>query len=272
MRKLRLRPLLGQGDVFHFATVSAQPGWTAEHEHDFFEFFWVVRGHGRERVNNEERRLFAGGVALVRPTDRHAFRSEKNDGLMFRNLAVLPRVRSTFFARHRGSLEDPWGPAGVPDRRVGVTERGVRRLEAMGAALQSGRRDTAALEHGLLTLALVLEDCRAEPVAGPAWLRAALADTATLREGVGAFVNACGHRHEHVARTCRAVLSRTPRELVNAARLEHAALQLAETDRSVTEVCFDAGFGNLGHFHALFKARFGATPLRWRRRQQRVLP
>ena len=58
--------------------------------------------------------------------------------------------------------------------------------------------------------------------------------------------------------------------MVNDVRLTHAARLLERTGRDVTDVWLTSGFGNAGHFHKLFRARFGVTPLTYRRRQRAV--
>lgn len=43
-------------------------------------------------------------------------------------------------------------------------------------------------------------------------------------------------------------------------RLRHALVLLETTDRSVTQVAYDIGYTNLGHFSAVFRAEFGLLP------------
>lgn len=47
-------------------------------------------------------------------------------------------------------------------------------------------------------------------------------------------------------------------------RSEAAALQLATSDKDISDVALDTGFNNLSHFHRQFKRRFGMTPLTFR--------
>lgn len=49
-------------------------------------------------------------------------------------------------------------------------------------------------------------------------------------------------------------------ETLNAMRIRQAALLLAHTDRSASEVAFDVGFGNYNHFSNQFRKRFGVSP------------
>ena len=80
-----------------------------------------------------------------------------------------------------------------------------------------------------------------------------------------------GRCPEHVARTMKKHLDITPTDWINRRRLEHAA-RLAETTMlPIIEIAAECGFENLGYFHRLFRARFGATPLRYRAEHRAVM-
>ena len=69
----------------------------------------------------------------------------------------------------------------------------------------------------------------------------------------------------HFIRLFKAVFGETPKQVQLQARLESAKLLLMLTDRSVTRVCLDVGFGSLGTFSHVFKRRVGMTPSAYRR-------
>lgn len=69
----------------------------------------------------------------------------------------------------------------------------------------------------------------------------------------------------HLHRLFRAEVGLTPGRYLTRVRLDHAAALLLDTDRPVTRIAFDAGFGSLGHFHATFRGAFGRTPGTYRR-------
>lgn len=70
----------------------------------------------------------------------------------------------------------------------------------------------------------------------------------------------------HFIRVFEALFGLTPHQLRIRERLEYAKRLLAETDRSVTDVCMEVGFSSLGSFSDLFKRRIGVTPTEYRRR------
>lgn len=70
----------------------------------------------------------------------------------------------------------------------------------------------------------------------------------------------------HFIRTFRATFGETPHRYLQRRRVERSMFLLRETDLSVTEICFDVGFGSLGTFSRTFSGIVGASPSEYRRR------
>ena len=68
----------------------------------------------------------------------------------------------------------------------------------------------------------------------------------------------------HFSRSFRAVFGETPHRYLQRRRVERSMFLLRETDRSVTDVCFDVGFTSLGTFSRTFKEIVGETPSAYR--------
>ncbi len=64
----------------------------------------------------------------------------------------------------------------------------------------------------------------------------------------------------HFTRTFRATFGETPHRYLQRRRVERAMYLLRETDRSVTDICFDVGFGSLGTFSRTFTGIVGRSP------------
>jgi AraC-like DNA-binding protein len=69
----------------------------------------------------------------------------------------------------------------------------------------------------------------------------------------------------HFIRTFRAVFGETPHRYLQRRRVERSMFLLRETERSVTDVCFDVGFTSLGTFSRTFREIVGETPSSYRR-------
>jgi AraC family transcriptional regulator len=70
---------------------------------------------------------------------------------------------------------------------------------------------------------------------------------------------------DHFLRSFRAAAGATPYHYVLEQRLRRAATLLRTTPRPIAVVAAECGFGNSSHFSVKFRARFGASPSRYRR-------
>src|SRR4051812_47172142 len=70
----------------------------------------------------------------------------------------------------------------------------------------------------------------------------------------------------HFSRCFRSVFGETPHRYLQRRRIERSMFLLRETQRSVTEVCFDVGFTSLGTFSRTFRAIVGKSPTEYRMR------
>ena len=78
-------------------------------------------------------------------------------------------------------------------------------------------------------------------------------------------VAAVAHVSEaHFIRSFRAVFGETPHRYLQRRRVERSMFLLRETDRNVTDVCFDVGFTSLGTFSRTFRKIVGETPSGYR--------
>ena len=68
----------------------------------------------------------------------------------------------------------------------------------------------------------------------------------------------------HFSRSFRAVFGETPHRYLQRRRVERSMFLLRETDRSVTDICFDVGFSSLGTFSRTFREIVGETPSGYR--------
>jgi AraC-like DNA-binding protein len=68
----------------------------------------------------------------------------------------------------------------------------------------------------------------------------------------------------HFIRTFKATFGETPHRYLQRRRVERAMFLLRRTDRSVTEICLDAGFLSLGTFSRTFREIVGEPPSEYR--------
>jgi AraC-like DNA-binding protein len=68
----------------------------------------------------------------------------------------------------------------------------------------------------------------------------------------------------HFIRTFGAVFGETPHRYLQRRRVERSMFLLRETDRRITDICFDVGFSSLGTFSRTFRDIVGETPSGYR--------
>src|SRR5207247_8435814 len=68
----------------------------------------------------------------------------------------------------------------------------------------------------------------------------------------------------HFMRRFRAGFGETPYRYLQRRRVERSMFLLRETDRSVTDICFDVGFSSRGTFVRMFREIVGETPSDYR--------
>jgi AraC-like DNA-binding protein len=83
---------------------------------------------------------------------------------------------------------------------------------------------------------------------------------------VPALARVAGTSPAHFSRQFRATFGESPHRYLQRRRVERAMELLRETERLVTEICFDVGFSSLGTFSRTFRAIVGESPSAYRAR------
>jgi AraC-like DNA-binding protein len=177
------------------------------------------------------------------------------------------------------ALVDALGPGSAPWRAGGLPplpELVV--LGELGQAAADGRSDIGLDEVATLLAARFVETVdgrhatppppraqdRRRAVEVALWLdershEAVDLDGAAAQAGLSPF---------HFLRLFTRVLGVTPHQYLVRARLRHAARLLAEDARSITDIAFEVGFGDLSNFVRTFHRAAGVSPRRFRRAAQ----
>lgn len=264
----KLREFTREDEAYHFARTELTADNVARyHDHDYHEVFWVLRGEGEHRLNGRTRPLRAGGLHLVRPRDRHCVTGSSASPLRIVNVAfpsaAWAALRRRYFAAVPDAFELP-----EAQRSWSADGRGQAALAYWAERLAEASRPRVVLDGFLMELArLRAAAAAAAPTPVPDWLlraRREIARPEHFAGGTPAFARLAGRTPSHVARATVRWLGQTPTDLVNAARLDHCARQLAETNRPIVDVMLDCGLNNVSHFYALFRRRFGVSPRRYR--------
>lgn len=75
----------------------------------------------------------------------------------------------------------------------------------------------------------------------------------------------------HFSRMFREVFGESPHRYLQRRRVERSMFLLRDTERTITEICFDVGFGSVGTFSRTFKSIVGQAPSAYRAQNKPVV-
>ena len=247
------------------------------HDHDFHELFWVEESEGVHLINGRFVPLQSGDLVLIRAPDAHSvFSGKAGRRLRIVNFAFHARVWTHLRQRYFNGAPLFFSAPSLAARSYTLDEYQLASIRQAANLLRSGLRDRLQTESFLLNVLALLKADRfnSELKAAPGWLRevcTAITLNRNFAGGMPALARLAGRSPEHIAREFRRHLNRTPTDVINDARLSHAADRLATTDDDIVTIALDCGLENLGYFYRLFRARHGCTPRAYRLRQRVVV-
>ncbi|MCF7688580.1 MAG: helix-turn-helix transcriptional regulator [Cephaloticoccus sp.] len=264
----KIKDFIRPGESYHFAhtELSAEDG-VRYHDHDYHEVFWVTHGRGEHRWNGKTRILQPGVLHLIHPSDRHRVAGSKEAPMRIVNLA-FPSVCWRVVHRRYFETETDWFELPGEQRAWALSVRAQTGLKLWAERLASTTRPRVLVDGFLMelpNLRPMKPIMQQEPV--PDWLLRAQLEIGRPDNFVGgtvAFARLAGRSPSHVSRAALRWLGATPTDIVNTARIDYSAGQLAGTSRPIIEIMLDCGLTNLSHFYALFRKRFGVSPRRYR--------
>lgn len=72
----------------------------------------------------------------------------------------------------------------------------------------------------------------------------------------------------HLCRLFRGQMKMSIFEYIHWKKTQHASGLLANTDASITDICYESGFGNMQSFYTIFKRHTQKTPLQYRKSKE----
>lgn len=254
-----------------------------DHYHDFCELVIVLSGRGRHLLEGESFPVSAGNVFVVQGSQVHCFRDR--EGLVLFNVMYDPArlplpagllrrlpgysalfmLEPSFRSAHRFSSR-----LDLNREDLGAAEAVAERIGREAAARQPGHEavllgllvelmvflsrrygESGAVESRSLLrmgrLISTLEQRYAEP-----WTLEALAKAARLSR-------------TNLLRVFRQATGSSPIGFLIGLRIEAAKRLLRQTDRSMTEIAHETGFGDSNYFARKFREATGRSPSEFRR-------
>ncbi len=232
--------------------------------HGGFDLAYVRRGSFGYRSGAAIRELVAGSLLVGRPGDEYMCTHDHGVGDECLSFQLAPALVESL-----GGRLDRWRGGAVPPTPELVV------LGELAQAVANGASDLGIDEAGIALAARFLEvvDGAARRDVVPAArdrrraVDAALAIDARSTEplDLAQVAAEAGLSAFHFLRVFAAVVGVTPHQYLVRSRLRHAARLLVGDERSITDVAYDVGFGDLSNFVRTFRRAAGVSPRRFRR-------
>ena len=273
--KLQLSRFTGDPSHEYASLISDRRQLRIRHSHDYFELFLVNHGTAHHLVNGAVQFLKKGSVAFIRPDDTHSYDAMSMDFEIINMLIPGETVLALF--NYLGEGFDPQRllSSGLPMvAQVSRSEHEslVKDLERLVLSRRIQRTSSDAVFR--ITLMRIMVSCfpimperkKTEIPLWLQWLTLEMMKKENFVEGLGAMTRLAGKSEEHVSRSCHKYLHKSPTELINELRLEHAARAVAFTTEKIVDISADVGFESLSHFYHLFKKSYGLSPITYRKK------
>ncbi len=248
------------------------------HSHDYFEIFLTLKGSAEHMVNGTSFSVGRGYLIFVRDKDVHDYLS-RSQGFEFVNLAFTKNTLEALFGYLGNGID-----SGLllkceypPSIRLteSETDRLYMKLTELNALNFNDKKRLKLRMRALLVEIFTNYFCDIRPLDSkiPLWLENAYEKMKLPKNfiaGKERFFELCGRTREHATRTLAKHYSVSPSNYINELRLCYAANLLRSSNLSVTDICYESGFGNLSWFYSEFEKKFKISPKAYRNQKNQL--
>lgn len=263
---------------FIFRRVYGQTENFIFHTHKFYEVFLTISGNIIHCVNNEIQILEPGCLVFMRPDDIHRYIYKKERNFAFINLAFSREIADGMFAFLNGATDISEFLNSPLPTVVRLTQREMQTLLKKADLFNTVDNDDIITQK--LNVRIFLMDIFIKYFIGrknetrndmPVWLEETcdrMKKPENFIAGIKRMVEISGKTQEHLARTLKKYCHVSLSQFVNELRLNYAVNLIVNTNLKITDICYEAGFGNISSFYTLFHETYNTSPKKFRKNQR----
>ncbi|MBI9071348.1 MAG: helix-turn-helix domain-containing protein [Melioribacteraceae bacterium] len=277
MIKLHSKNIFAANSPIHIgATIFEDTKKSYEHNHDFCEFFFIETGELIHYLNDKKYSLTPGSLCFINAKDKHSFqKSENSEDVIMMNVAFKEELyleaKNYLLSGGMQNLTLKKSFVLLEPLFINIIKTKIDLLRAKG--FDSFLNKKSLLFKSLLIDVLMqfVDENHNQKPDTPEWLTNALRQihkSENFVKGLNCLIKLSGKTQEHLTRTMKKHFNITPTAYINSLRLNEAVNLLLNSDLSITDIMFDAGFNNVSHFMKLFKEKFGLSPANYRKRNR----
>jgi AraC family cel operon transcriptional repressor len=257
---------------FHSLPVSG----TLSHTHEFAEIIFILSGRIEHHVNGEAHVLKSGNVCFLRPTDMHCFKPYKKEKCEM----IIVAYQLELFLKLSEYLENdiflqqftaPVIPATFHIEGAEFTDLCNRLLSINSKMLGPYYKKIKIkiIMADLFTRFFIDEMNLLSEMSVPNWLEdlcEKMRKPQNFIAGLKKMQSIAGCTKEHLCKSFKKYLNKTPTEFINELRMNHAARMLSDTDEEIFAIAYDLNIKSLSRFYHLFKKYYTVSPAKYRQR------
>lgn len=243
---------------------------TTEHNHDYYEFFFVVQGTFGEKSNGKISTLKRKQMHVLSPDDRHMFyaASEEKTSIL-RNIAIEAKV----FENILSCLNiDPASICGYYTLDENTFASYLNKTDLIYGFYPDGIEFDFLMNNLLSDMIITARLRKDTDYHIPKWLKnvyTAMEEEENYTAGFSRMLELSGKSKEHLTRSFKLHYQMTPTHYINLVRLQNAASMLTRTNDRIIDIIYSCGYNSISLFNRKFKAHYGVTPQEYRKNKNR---
>ena len=277
---------------FPFRIMRIEQGTASEHDHEFVELVYVVRGGGRHLFEGEEYDIRAGDVFIINPGESHAYAVRPGEKMEIFNCLFLPSLLPDSLLRGLGVTTEmdyfyvhPFLQSEQRfNHRLNLqgedAERALGLLEGMLAEFAAGATGYAAvIRLMLLELLLLLSRYYKQNSAARGGMPSVREQERTMtarrvygymerhfdkKLSVESLAELFNVSARHLNRIMKNHYGKSVVDVLHEIRIGRAKRLLLETDEKVIAIAMAVGYDDPSFFTRLFQRHVGCSPGKFR--------
>ena len=280
-----LHPVNGQS--FQFRRFDKSAFDAPYHFHPEYELTYILQGNGKRYVGSHMEDFAPGDLIMLGPNLPHCWKLEPGkettvggaiviqfDGAFlgddFFNKNELQYIKK-LFQRSGCGISFNSGTQTAVNRSLMALSKETNSFKLMIGLLEALQRLATSDEYVLLDQNMavaertVAEQERINPVL--IYLVENFRQQVTLNEAA----DIANMTTNAFCKYFKKITRKTFMETIIGYRLNYAIQQLVQTDKPISEISFESGFGDVSHFYKMFKSKMHLSPLNYRKKFMRNL-
>ena len=281
-----LKPSNGQSFlVRHFASVAFDAPY---HFHEEYELTYILSGFGKRYVGNHMEDFTSGDLVFLGPNLPHCWKLESGKDEKSEGSAIVIQFNASFLGSdffNKGELKYikklfQRSSSGISFKK-GIQAAVKNNLIALGNEKNSFKMLIELLEilqrlattndfnlldqNSIVAERTLAEQERINPVF------AYLVDNLRFHVSLDEAASIANMTPNAFCKYFKKTTRKTFMETIIEYRINYSTQQLVQTDKPISEISFESGFGDVSHFYKMFKLKMGASPLNYRKKFMRSL-